>query len=397
MAANLVEDVVNHCVKGGSQVFMCSLDIEGAYDALPHEVIFLKAMGVLTDTSRRLLYYWYQRQSVIIKWKNYVSEPVNIQIGTRQGGLTSCYLFNLFYKGMMEELDKTIRGIRIGEAKFNGFGYADDALLTSVTATGLQASITCAVNYVSKYGLSFNPVKTNCLIRGRCPFATLPVWYINGIELAVKDEINYLGVILSNRSWNSHVSSRISSGRKAYFSLQDAGLCKNGVSPKTIVELWKKACLPVFTYGCETINLTATNKHELERAQAKLLTSPLLQALRVTKVSDIINDNVLTLLKNIMLNGSCARSFYCYQFSKMTWKRYPQKNQLISRASEICQSGGISLIRFLVDDKYATEAKNQNKYRFHNAGSDGLVDTINHLLSNYSYQNNKLLCGLLKF
>ena len=44
----------------------------------------------------------------------------------------------------------------------------------------------------------------------------------------------------------------------------------------------------------------------------------------------------------------------------------------------------------------ATEAKNQNKYCFPNAGSDGLVDTINHLLSNYSYQKNQLLCGLLK-
>ena len=53
----------------------------------------------------------------------------------------------------------------------------------------------------------------------------------------------------------------------------------------------------------------------------------------------------------------------------------------ISRASEICQSRGINLIRFLVDDKYATEAKNQNKYGFPNAGSDGLVDTINHLLN----------------
>ena len=34
-----------------------------------------------------------------------------------------------------------------------------------------------------------------------------------------------------------------------------------------------------------------------------------------------------------------------------------------------------------MDDKYTTEAKNKNKYRFPNAGSDGLVDIINHLLS----------------
>ena len=129
------------------------------------------------------------------------------------------------------------------------------------------------VNYVSKYRLSFNPVKTNFYVDlyvVNVPLLTSS-WYINGIELAVEDETNYLGVVLSNRSWNSHVSSRISSGRKVYFNLQDVGLCKNGVSPKTIVELWKKACLQVFTCGCETINLTATNKHKLDKAQAKLL------------------------------------------------------------------------------------------------------------------------------
>ena len=70
--------------------------------------------------------------------------------------------------------------------------------------------------------------------------------------------------------------------------------------------------------------------------------------------------------------------------------------ELISRASEI---------RFVVNDKYAIEAKNQNKYRFSNAGSvglagsDGLVDTINDLLSKYGYHNKitNYLCGLLKF
>ena len=44
------------------------------------------------------------------------------------------------------------------------------------------------------------PVKANCLICGKYPFATLPIWYTNGIELEVKDEISYLGVKLSNKS-----------------------------------------------------------------------------------------------------------------------------------------------------------------------------------------------------
>ena len=72
---------------------------------------------------------------------------------------------------------------RIGGAKYHTVGYADDALLTSVTTTGFQALITCTVNYVSKYGLSLNRGKTNGLTHGKCPFATLPVWYVNAKNL----------------------------------------------------------------------------------------------------------------------------------------------------------------------------------------------------------------------
>ena len=49
MAASLVEDVTNYCVNRGSSVFMCSLDIEGAFDGLQHAVLFRKAMDIFPD------------------------------------------------------------------------------------------------------------------------------------------------------------------------------------------------------------------------------------------------------------------------------------------------------------------------------------------------------------
>ena len=95
MPASLVEDVTNYCVNRGSSVFMCSLDIEGAFDGLPHAVLFRKTMDIFPDLSWRLLYYWCSKQCVFIKWNNEVSQKIRIGVGTRQGGLTSPNLFNI--------------------------------------------------------------------------------------------------------------------------------------------------------------------------------------------------------------------------------------------------------------------------------------------------------------
>ena len=40
MAASLTHDVISYFVSHGSPVYACSLDAEGAFDALPHPVIF---------------------------------------------------------------------------------------------------------------------------------------------------------------------------------------------------------------------------------------------------------------------------------------------------------------------------------------------------------------------
>ena len=45
----LVHDVSEYCMSVGSSVFLCSLDVEGAYDGIPHSVLFHCAGSVLPD------------------------------------------------------------------------------------------------------------------------------------------------------------------------------------------------------------------------------------------------------------------------------------------------------------------------------------------------------------
>jgi len=49
MAISLTHDVISYNVKRGSPIFVCSLDAEGAFDAIPHSIIFDKAINVMPD------------------------------------------------------------------------------------------------------------------------------------------------------------------------------------------------------------------------------------------------------------------------------------------------------------------------------------------------------------
>ena len=47
LATALLNDITTYCNTRGSAVYTCSLDAEGAYNAIPHSILFYKAATVL--------------------------------------------------------------------------------------------------------------------------------------------------------------------------------------------------------------------------------------------------------------------------------------------------------------------------------------------------------------
>ena len=87
------------------------------------------------------------------------SKLISVEVGTRQGGLTSSFLFILFYQEMIEQLNPTPGGLRIHNVSYNVFCYADDVLLASTTVTRLQSLINCATKYVMENDCALIPEK----------------------------------------------------------------------------------------------------------------------------------------------------------------------------------------------------------------------------------------------
>ena len=121
----------------GSTVFACSLDAEGAFDAIPHSVLFQKCFHAVPTRLWRLLDAWYSVISVRVRWGGHYSDPIQVTRGTRQGGSSSPLLFNCFYQNVVRELNPMSCGIAIGRDHYNVLCYADDLLLLSLSTSGL--------------------------------------------------------------------------------------------------------------------------------------------------------------------------------------------------------------------------------------------------------------------
>ena len=358
-------------------------------------------INIVSDMSWKLLHKWYSCITVQVRW-NKVGKPIPIRKETKQGGVSSPLIFNLFYKDLIDELSNMDGGVSIGNDKYNVFCYADDILLASTTASGLQNMIDHADTYVNNHGLRFNPGKTKCVINGKNPFIYDPSWYVSGFKLTVVDQVEYLGAYVGNKCVDKHIEMRFRKFRRSFYGLQGAGLCNNGLDINTAIHVFKSACQSVVTYGCEALYLSKRNRKELDIAQGKLIkclvglgpkyrNTSLLQALQVHPVSHIIDVNNISLLHNIMMYNSAARSFNLAMFRK----KCACPSLLINRVRSICSSRGIDMCKLLFSEtcfrkeKTILLQKNANNV-------NGTVDTIRVLLCIRDEESLSLLRLLLK-
>lgn len=402
MAIALAHDVGMYSMANGSPMYICSLDAEGAFDSIPHSILFYKALDVLPDHCWKVMHHWYTNMCVKIKWNKQRSKSIMVQCGTRQGGLTSPFLFNLFYKDLIDTISACDDGVNINNKRYNIFCYADDILLASSTVSGLQRMINTASNYITNHCLRFNPTKTTCLTYGRPSFVTKPMWYLDGVSLEQTESITYLGAELGKAADSVHSEKRIRKAQQAFYLLQNAGVCHNGLNTEASMHIYKLAVRPALTYGCPAIYLSKTAMHKLDKCQAKLLKSilglytfcrntPLLKALNIPKISHTTKSHTIELMRNCMLNNAATREFYSFlrlQPSNMVNKT------LFGRASEYCEEFGINLQDYIMKDTYRKTQKQRLKKQEYE--QDGLVDSVKFLLSDFNEAKRQSLNALLK-
>jgi exonuclease III len=253
--AYILQSIINKYVKCSKQkLYTCFVDFRKAFDLVWHEALFLKLLklgigGDFYHTVKNM----YQESVVRVKTKLGISMPVESQNGVRQGDGISPLLFNIFINDLPDELLQ-VQGSppTLLSDKIPALLYADDLIMFSETASGLQKYIDQLSSYCKKWQLQVNLSKTKTMIISKSKIRKPPHFMYENEQIENVDSYKYLGTTINNNgNFNQAKLDLKNKGTKALFGLWRA-ISPGKLPPvKVAGKLFESMIKPILLYNSE--------------------------------------------------------------------------------------------------------------------------------------------------
>ena len=182
-------------------MYCAFLDASKAFDLVNHYMLFKKLIERNIPTCFvRILYYWYSKQNMKVKWGNCLSSPFSVSNSVRQGGVLSSYLFALYIDDLSVKLNCVKTGCFLGNSRLNHIIYADDLCCFSPSLDGLQDLLNVCSNYAVEHNITFNCSKSVgvLFLPKYLSLSNLPKVFLCNNVVKFKNNVKYLGVFLNN-------------------------------------------------------------------------------------------------------------------------------------------------------------------------------------------------------
>ena len=150
-----------------------------------------------------------------------------------------------------DHLENTPDPIFLNNKPLNCLMYADDIILLSSTAKGLQTKLDILGKYCDDWCLTVNPTKTKVLIFNKAGRLIQNKFIYKEYILDCVQHYKYLGVYFSASGTFSFAQNELyKKGLKAFFKLQKDFLSMNP-KLKTSMHVFDHTIKPILLYGCE--------------------------------------------------------------------------------------------------------------------------------------------------
>ena len=208
----ILKEILNYYNSSGSPLFLCFVDVRKAFDRVNYNKLFIK----LSERGAPLmviglLSFWFSSQQFCVSWGGILSRSFGSANGLRQGGILSPHLFNVYTDELTQHLNTLNVGCSINGQLINNLSYADDMVLISPSAKGLQQLINACCNYAERHDIIYNETKTQCMMVIPRALQNVPHPQINlgGHPLQFVNEFPYLGhIITSDLKDNKDIDQR---------------------------------------------------------------------------------------------------------------------------------------------------------------------------------------------
>jgi hypothetical protein len=250
--------IIDKCfAKKGCKLYACFVDLKSAFDSVQREplfeVLFKQGMNGKFMTAVVAIY-----KTVLscVRIEDRLTDFFECPVGLRQGCVMSPVTFSLFINEIASAVDsRGIHGIQFlpGLVELYLLLFADDIVLLSYTAMGLQNQINILAETCKRLHLTVNSDKTKVMVFRKGGFlGKNEKWKLNGKTVDVVNEYNYLGFVFTTRiSMRKGVDALAVKGRRACLGCIKCVCRLNEVSKKCFFKIFDSQVQPVLLYASE--------------------------------------------------------------------------------------------------------------------------------------------------
>lgn len=250
----LLRTLIEKSKRNKKKLFVAFIDFKKAYDTVNRSLLFkrLKKVGI-NGLFYRNIVEMYRNTNYSIKLKDGCLDPIHSNLGLRQGCPLSPMLFNLFIEDMGELFPNTpdTDPVCLQGNMINHFLYADDLVLVSESATGLQNCLDKLGVYAGTKSLTVSIEKSKTMIFNPSGHFIRENFHIKGESLESVKSFCYLGFEIKPSGSMTHGASiLIDKASKALRPLQRA--IANFQLPSALsIRLFHTLIEPIALYNVE--------------------------------------------------------------------------------------------------------------------------------------------------
>jgi exonuclease III len=252
----------------GTPLFVVFADLSNAFPSTEHSTLWIKmrrhgAGGKIFDWLRMI----YKKMSYVVRHNGQLSNGFLALVGILMGDTASPTLWNFFFSDFKLLMD--IDDIELFDFLLGNLEQADDIVLLSKTANGLQRKMIALYGWCSKNFMVLNAVKSHIMVFGHTPYPQ-PAFLMGNEEVKIVIEHTYIGVTFSssNNIFMKHYEKKAIAARHAgnsIFGIEDS----LGFLPvDEALNLYNALVDPHLTHGADVcIDVAQAHLSKLERIQ----------------------------------------------------------------------------------------------------------------------------------
>ena len=254
----VLQSIINKVIQYEKKKLYCAfVDFKKAFDLVYRNGLWFKLLNSnISSKFVKMLQSMYKSVKICVKTHGSVSDYFDSCLGVKQGETLSPLLFIMFINDMSTQLyDDHADVISLNELQIFLLLFADDTVLFSYSANGLQTLLNKLHVYCSKWDITVNTKKTVGMVFKLGTRKENVELFYNNTKLDIVNKFTYLGVTLSStgKCYQSQ-KALADQARRAIYSLHSLfDVVPLQISEK--LKLFDSMIMPILNYGAEVWGL----------------------------------------------------------------------------------------------------------------------------------------------